>query len=69
MPLNKSMSILRNRTLGLALLYKEQLEPVYVTTNKEGDLVVMSQKHHEKIQANIEWFEKFAVPQAPAALG
>ena len=40
-----------------------------MTTNGEGDLVVMSQKHYEKMQAKIDLFEKLAVAQAQAASG
>jgi hypothetical protein len=41
----------------------------FLTTNGEGDLVVMSIKHYERLQARIELFEKLAVAQAQAAAG
>ncbi|HOE17893.1 MAG TPA: type II toxin-antitoxin system prevent-host-death family antitoxin [Syntrophorhabdaceae bacterium] len=69
MPIIKSISSLRNRTREISSLCHEQDEPVYLTTNGEGDLVVMSIKHYEKLKARVELFEKLAVAQAQAADG
>lgn len=69
MPIIKSISSLRNRTRDIASLCHEQDEPVYLTTNGEGDLVVMSIKHYERLQARIGLLEKLAVAQAQAAAG
>jgi prevent-host-death family protein len=69
MPIIKSISSLRNRTRDIASLCHEKDEPVYLTTNGEGDLVVMSIEHYEKLKAKIELFEKLAVAQAQAATG
>jgi PHD/YefM family antitoxin component YafN of YafNO toxin-antitoxin module len=48
-------------------LCHEQGEPVYLTTNGEGDLVVMSIEHYERLKARVDLFEKLAVAQAQAA--
>jgi prevent-host-death family protein len=69
MPIIKSISSLRNRTKDIASLCHEQDEPVYLTKNGEGDLVVMSIEHYEKLRARAELFEKLAVAQAQAAAG
>ncbi|MEK7712750.1 MAG: type II toxin-antitoxin system Phd/YefM family antitoxin [Nitrospirota bacterium] len=69
MPVIKSISSLRNRTRDIASLCHEQDEPVYLTTNGEGDLVVMSIEHYERLKARVELFEKLAVAQAQAATG
>ncbi len=69
MPIIKSISSLRNRARDIASICHEQNEPVYLTTNGEGDLVVMSIEHYEKLQARVELFEKLAVAQAQAASG
>jgi prevent-host-death family protein len=69
MPIIKSISSLRNRTKDIASLCHEQDEPVYLTRNGEGDLVVMSIEHYEKLKARVELFEKLAVAQAQAAAG
>ena len=54
MPVIKSISSLRNRTRDIASLCHEQDEPVYLTTNGEGDLVVMSIEHYERLKARVE---------------
>ena len=69
MPIIKSISSLRNRTRDIASLCHKQDEPVYLTTNGEGDLVVMSIEHYERLQTRVELFEKLAVAQAQAAAG
>lgn len=69
MPIIKSISSLRNRTRDIASLCHEQDEPVYLTTNGEGDLVVMSIEHYEKLKTRIELFEKLAVAQTQATAG
>ena len=69
MPIIKSISSLRNRTRDIASLCHEQDEPVYLTTNGEGDLVVMSIQHYERLKARVELFEKLAVAQAQSAAG
>jgi prevent-host-death family protein len=69
MPIIKSISSLRNRTRDIASLCHEQDEPVYLTTNGEGDLVVMSIEHYERLKTRVELFGKLAVAQAQAAAG
>lgn len=69
MPIIKSISSLRNKTREIASLCHEQDEPVYLTTNGEGDLVVMSIEYFEKLNARAELFEKLAAAQAQAAAG
>jgi PHD/YefM family antitoxin component YafN of YafNO toxin-antitoxin module len=69
MPIIKPISSLRNQTRNIASLCHEQNEPVYLTTKGEGDLVVMSIEHYERLKARVELFEKLAVAQAQAAAG
>jgi prevent-host-death family protein len=69
MPIIKPISSLRNQTRDIASLCHEQDEPVYLTTNGEGDLVVMSIEHYERLNARVELFGKLAVAQAQAAAG
>jgi prevent-host-death family protein len=66
MPIIKPISSLRNQTRDIASLCHEQDEPVYLTTNGEGDLVVMSIEHYERLNARVELFGKLAVAQAAA---
>jgi prevent-host-death family protein len=67
MPIIKSISSLRNKTREIASLCHKQDEPVYLTTNGEGDLVVMSIEYFEKLNARAELFEKLEAAQAQAA--
>lgn len=69
MPIIKSISSLRNRTREIASLCHEHDEPVYLTRNGEGDLVVMTIDHYERLRAQVDLFEKLAVAQAQAARG
>ncbi len=66
MPIIKPISSLRNQTRDIASLCHERDEPVYLTTNGEGDLVVMSIEHYERLQARVELFGKLTVAQATA---
>ncbi len=69
MPIIKSISSLRNHTRKISALCHEQDEPVYLTTNGEGDLVVMSIEHYEKLIAELELFEKLSVAQSQSSSG
>ncbi|NUO07522.1 MAG: type II toxin-antitoxin system prevent-host-death family antitoxin [Candidatus Brocadia sp.] len=69
MPIIKPISSLHNQTRDIATLCHEQDEPIYLTTNGQGDLVVMSIEHYERLKAKVELFGKLAVAQAQAAAG
>jgi prevent-host-death family protein len=69
MPIIKSISSLRNRTREIASICHDQDEPVYLTTNGEGDLVVMSIDHYERLKAEVDLFAQLGVAQAQRAAG
>ena len=69
MPIIKSISSLRNRTREIAAICHDQDEPVYLTTNGEGDLVVMSISHYERLKEQSDLFEKLGAAQAQSARG
>lgn len=69
MPIIKSISSLRNKTREIASLCHKEDQPVYLTTNGEGDLVVMSISHYERLQAQADLFERLAAAQAQSASG
>ena len=69
MPIIKSISSLRNRTREIASICHTQDEPVYLTTNGEGDLVVMSISDYERLKAQVDLFEKLGLAQAQSAAG
>lgn len=69
MPIIKSISSLRHQTREIAALCDEKNEPVYLTTNGEGDLVVMTIEHYEQMQAKIDLLGKLSVAQVQSASG
>lgn len=69
MPIIKSISTLRNKTREIASICRTEDQPVYLTTNGEGDLVVMSIKHYDQLKSKLELFEKLSVAQAQSAAG
>ena len=69
MPIIKSISSMRNRTREISTLAREKDEPIYLTKNGEGDLVVMTIDHYERLKAQAELFEKLGVAQAQVAAG
>ncbi len=58
MPLIRPISDLRNRTMEISELCHSEDQPVFITRNGKGDLVVMSQAHYERIQSLLELYQK-----------
>jgi len=58
MPIIKPISDLRNRFNNISEICHEDGEPVFITKNGEGDLVVMSVASYEKQTALIDLYRK-----------
>jgi prevent-host-death family protein len=69
MPVIKPISDLRNKANEISRLAHELDEPIFITKNGEGDLVVMSIAQYSKMQLKLELFSKLAVAQAQRANG
>ena len=69
MPVIKSISSLRNRTREIARICHDQDVPVYLTRNGEGELVVTSIDHYERLKAQADLFTKLGVAQAQSVAG
>ena len=69
MPLIKPISDLRNKAGRISQLARESNEPIFITKNGEGDLVVMSLSHYSQIQLKLDLFTKLAVAQSQRAAG
>lgn len=56
MPIIRPISDLRNKSAEIEELCRETGEPVFITKNGEGDLVVMSLAAYERDQARLELY-------------
>lgn len=69
MPIIKPISDLRNNFNQIAEICHQEGEPVFITKNGQGDLVVMSLALYEQQQALIELYQKLAVAEAESVSG
>jgi prevent-host-death family protein len=69
MPLIRSISDLRNRAQEISELCHEEDQPVFITRNGKGDMVVMSHAHYENLQGLLELYQKLAEAETLDAAG
>ena len=69
MPLIRPISDLRNRALEISELCHTEEQPVFITRNGKGDMVVMSQAHYESLQSLIELYQKLGEAEVLDAAG
>jgi len=69
MPIIKPISSIRHQTREIAAICHQQDVPVYLTTNGEGDLVVMSISHYERLKEQVDLFAKLGVTEAQTSAG
>jgi prevent-host-death family protein len=69
MPVIKPISDLRNKANQISELAHQLNEPIFITKNGEGDMVVMSMVQYGQLQLKLELFSKLAVAQAQKASG
>jgi prevent-host-death family protein len=69
MPLIRSISDLRNHAMEISELCHAGDQPVFITRNGKGDMVVMSQAHYERIQSLIELYQKLGEAEILDASG
>ncbi len=60
MPIIRPISDLRNNFNQISEVCHKDGEPVFITKNGQGDLVVMSLALYEKQQAQLELYQKLA---------
>ncbi len=60
MPTIRPISDLRNNFQQISEICHKDGEPVFITKNGQGDLVVMSLALYEKQQAQLELYQKLA---------
>ncbi len=64
MPLIRPISDLRNRALEISELCHKEDQPVFITRNGKGDLVVMSQAHYERLRNLLDLYGKLGEAEA-----
>ncbi len=63
MPIIRPISYLRNKFADISTLCHAESEPVFITKNGKGDLIVMSQALFEKYEALLDLYQKLGVAQ------
>ncbi|TBL80730.1 type II toxin-antitoxin system Phd/YefM family antitoxin [Paenibacillus thalictri] len=69
MPTIRPISDLRNNANEISEFCHREREPVFITKNGSGDMVVMSIESYEQQQALIELFSKLSDAEAEIANG
>lgn len=69
MPIIKPISDLRNKSNELSTLAHTTKEPIFITKNGEGDLVLMSLENYSKMELKLELLSKLSVAQNHKASG
>jgi prevent-host-death family protein len=69
MPIIKPISDLRNKANEISDLVHNSKEPVFITRNGEGDMVVMSLAHYSQLKIKLELLGKLAVAQSQIRAG
>ncbi|MDA3861393.1 MAG: type II toxin-antitoxin system prevent-host-death family antitoxin [Melioribacteraceae bacterium] len=63
MPIIKPISDLRNKSNEISELAHNLNEPIFITKNGEGNLVVMSISHFSNMQLKLELLAKLSIAQ------
>lgn len=69
MPNIRPISDLRNNANEISEFCRNSREPVFITKNGVGDIVVMSMDFYEHLQAQLELYSKLAETEAAIADG
>jgi prevent-host-death family protein len=69
MPIIRPISDLRNKASEISDLVHQSREPVFITKNGEGDMVVMSLAYYSHLELKLDLFSKLAEAQRRIADG
>ncbi len=69
MPIIRPISDLRNSANEISDLCRQTREPVYITRNGTGDMVVISVEEYERQQALLSLYGKLAIAEQEIAAG
>ena len=65
----RPISDLRNRAQEILELCHEEDQPVFITRNGKGDLLVMSQSHYDRLLDHLELYRKLGEVESQDAVG
>jgi prevent-host-death family protein len=65
----KPISDLRNKARELSRMCHESGEPIYITKNGEGDMVLMSLAAYERLEARLELYKLLDDAESDAKAG
>lgn len=69
MPIIKPISDLRNKANDISKLVHTSQEPIFITKNGEGNMVVMSMALYARMQMKIDLLTKLGAAQSQLASG
>ena len=69
MPIIKSISDLREKSTEISELAHQVREPIFITKNGQGDLVIMSMAYYSEIQLKLDLYSKLAEAQGQIKAG
>jgi prevent-host-death family protein len=69
MAIIKPISDLRNKSNEISSLAHETQEPIFITKNGEGDLVVLSIQEYRRRELKLDLFTKLSLSQAQLDAG
>ncbi len=69
MILIRPISDLRNRANEISEICHNADQPIFITKNGQGDLVVMNQAHYERLHNLLELYQKLGEAEALIAAG
>ena len=69
MPTIRPISDLRNKSNEISELANDSDEPIFITKNGVGDLVIMSMAHYSKMKLKLDLLSKLSIAQNQKANG
>jgi prevent-host-death family protein len=69
MPIIRPITDLRNHSNEISELCKQENEPVFITRNGRGELVVMSQERYETMEKRMKLYAELGVAEAEERAG
>ena len=69
MPVIKPISDFRNKARELSAICHDSGEPIFITKNGEGDMVLMSLAAYERLQAQLALYQQLDEAEADVRAG